>query len=73
MLFAYAFASIKDVQDTGETFSPLKKNNQHFKTWNFFLFLWFIFALLDPDPDPPTWLNPDPIWIRIRKHWQMLR
>ncbi len=35
------------------------------------LFLWVIFALLDPDPDtdPLTWLNPDPIqlWIRVRK------
>jgi hypothetical protein len=30
--------------------------------------LWVIFALLDPDPDmdPLTWLNPDPIRIRIR-------
>jgi hypothetical protein len=32
---------------------PSKENIQHFKTWNFlfFLFLWVIFALLDPDPD----------------------
>jgi hypothetical protein len=36
---------------------------QHFKT---FLLLWVIFALLDPDPDPLTRLNPDPIRIRIR-------
>jgi len=28
--------------------------------------LWFIFALLDPDPDPLTRLSPDPIRIRIR-------
>jgi hypothetical protein len=27
---------------------------------NFFLCLWFIFALLDPDTDPGTPLNPDP-------------
>jgi hypothetical protein len=35
---------------------------------NFFLLLWVIFALLDldPDPDPLTRLNPDPIGIRIR-------
>jgi hypothetical protein len=32
---------------------------------NFFLFLWVIFALLDPDPDPLTWLNTDPIRILI--------
>ncbi len=32
---------------------PSKKNIQHFKTWNFLIFLnlWVIFALLDPDPD----------------------
>ncbi len=28
--------------------------------------LWVIFALLDPNPDPLTRLNPDPIRIRIR-------
>ncbi len=45
-----------------------KENIQHFKTWNFkfFLLLRVIFALLDPDPDPLTRLNPDPILIRIR-------
>jgi hypothetical protein len=26
----------------------------------FFLFLWVIFALLDPDPDPTTQINADP-------------
>ncbi len=30
---------------------PFKKNILHFKACNFFLFLWIIFALLDPDPD----------------------
>jgi hypothetical protein len=36
---------------------------------NFFLLLWVIFALLDPDadPDPLTRLNPDLIRIGIRK------
>jgi hypothetical protein len=33
---------------------------------NFFRLLWVIFALLDPDPDRLTRLNPDPIQIRIR-------
>jgi len=45
-----------------------KEAIQHFKTWtftNFFLLLWVIFALLDPDPDPQTRLNTDPIRIRI--------
>ncbi len=32
---------------------------------NLYLFLLVIFALLDPDPDPGTQLNPDPIHIRI--------
>ncbi len=36
------------------------------KFLNFYLLLWVIFALLDPDPDPLTRLNPDPIGIRIR-------
>ncbi len=42
------------------------QNSKHFKTWNFFFFLWVIFALLDPDlivsgsnsdPDQEHWLN----------------
>ncbi len=42
---------------------------------NFLLFLWVIFALLDPDPyfesgsmDPRAPLNPEPIRKRIRIH-----
>jgi hypothetical protein len=43
----------------------LKENIQHFKTWNFlfFLFLWIIFALLDPDPESESGIrirNPNP-------------
>jgi hypothetical protein len=51
-------------------------NIQHFKTWNFFIFFFFVSFLpswiriripnTDPDPDPLTWLNPDLIGIRIR-------
>ncbi len=48
-----------------------KEAIQHFKTWtftNFFLLLWVIFALLDPDPDSESGStgpiesgsNPDP-------------
>jgi hypothetical protein len=37
---------------------------QNMKFLNFFLFLWVIFALLDPDP--LIGLHPDPIRIRIR-------
>jgi hypothetical protein len=30
------------------------------KILNFFLYLWVIFALLDPDLDPATHINADP-------------
>jgi hypothetical protein len=30
------------------------------KILDFFLFLWVIFALLDPDPDPAIQINEDP-------------
>jgi hypothetical protein len=30
------------------------------KILNIFIFLWVIFALLDPDPDPATQINADP-------------
>jgi hypothetical protein len=36
---------------------PVLKN---MKILDFFLFLWVIFALLDPDPDPATQSNADP-------------
>ncbi len=37
--------------------SALKENIQHFKAWNFLIFLWVIFALLDPDPDTWIWIQ----------------
>ncbi len=46
---------------------PSKENIHHFKKMKFvniFLFLWVIFALLDPDTYPLNWLNLDPIRIR---------
>ncbi len=62
--FTYRKASIKDVQVTEEAFSSQREHPtlQNIKILNFFLILWAIFALLDPDPDtdPLTWLNPDP-------------
>ncbi len=40
----------KGHQSYRRSLQPSKQNIQHFKTWNvFFLFLWAIFALLDPD------------------------
>ncbi len=64
--FTYPKASIKNVQVTEEAFSSQKKpsNTSKHELINFFLLLWVIFALLDPDP--LTRINPDPIRIRIR-------
>jgi hypothetical protein len=41
-------------------------NTSKHEFFNFFLLLWVIFVLLDPDPDRLTRLNPDPMGIRIR-------
>ncbi len=43
--------------------SALKREHpllKKMKILDFFLFLWVIFALLDPDPDPATKINADP-------------
>jgi hypothetical protein len=55
-------SSIKDIQATGAAFSPQKRTSNEMKFINLFLFLWVIFALLDPDlnKDPVAPLNPDP-------------
>ena len=60
-------ASTKDVQATGEAFRPQKRTSSTSKheICSLFLFLWVIFALLVPDPDPLTLLNPDPVRIRF--------
>jgi hypothetical protein len=41
---------------------PSKENIEHFKTLKFFtfLYLWVIFALLNPDPEPASQINVDP-------------
>ncbi len=45
-----------DFQATGEALSPQKRTSrlQNMKFLNFFLLLWFIFVLLDPDLDSET-------------------
>jgi hypothetical protein len=56
------WASIKDVQATGEAFSPQRREHpaiQNMKFLYLFLFLWVIFALLDPGPEPATQINAD--------------
>ena len=73
MLFFFCFEGQDILCSRSEGFS-LKENIQHFKTWNFlfFLFLWIIFALLDPDPESESGIrirNPNPeseSGIRIR-------
>jgi hypothetical protein len=50
--FTYPYLFIKDAQATGEAFT-LKKEHpvlKNMKILDFFIFLWVIFALLDPDP-----------------------
>jgi hypothetical protein len=42
---------IKETEVLGKEIIRLVKN---MKILDFFLFLWVIFALLDPDPDPAT-------------------
>jgi hypothetical protein len=51
---------MKDAQAIGEAFSPQKRTSSTSKHENsvLFLFLWVIFALLDPDPATQT--NADP-------------
>jgi hypothetical protein len=43
--------SIKDIQATEEAFSLQTSNFKKHEIFQIFLFLWLIFALLDPDPD----------------------
>jgi hypothetical protein len=57
---------VKHVQVPKEAFSSLKRPSSTSKFLNFFLLLWVLFALQDPDPDPLIRLNPYPIGIRIR-------
>jgi hypothetical protein len=59
--FTYPQASLKDAQTTGESFYPQKRTSstsKHENSFQIFLFLWVIFALLDPDP--ATQINADP-------------
>jgi hypothetical protein len=51
-----------DAQATGEAFSPQQTTSSTSKHENsvLFLFLWVVFALLDPDPHPATQINADP-------------
>jgi hypothetical protein len=62
--FTYPYASLKDVQATGKSFSPLKRTSRTFEIINFFrgsfLSSWIRIRICN--------LNPDqgPHWIRIR-------
>ncbi len=52
----------KGLLATGEAFSPQMRTSMTSKHENslLFLYLWVIFALLDPDPDPTTQIKADP-------------
>jgi hypothetical protein len=74
MQFTYPYASIKDVQATGEACSPQKRTSSTSKMKFINFFLSFVGHLLswiririanpgsdkDPDTDPGTLVNPDP-------------
>jgi hypothetical protein len=40
--------------------SALKREHPAIQNMKFLTFLWVIFALLDPDPDPATQINANP-------------
>jgi hypothetical protein len=62
--FTYTETSIKDVQATGEAFSPQKRtfSTSKHKFLDFFQFLWVTFAILDPDPADQN--QSKRMWIR---------
>ncbi len=53
MQFTYPWASIKNVQAIWEAFSSQNRTYSmtKYKISQLFLFLWVIFAFLDPDPE----------------------
>ncbi len=65
---------IKDVQVTEEAFSSQKRTSstskheisKFFYFCGYFFLSWIRIRILNTDPDPLTWLNLDPIRIRIR-------
>ncbi len=60
--FTYPYASINNVQVTEEALNSQKRpsNTSEHELKIFFLLLWVIFALLDPDPDSESG-STDPI------------
>ena len=66
MQFTSPKVYIKDAQATGEAFSPQKPHPalENLKFLPCFLFLWVIFALLDPDPADQNQCGSMQIWIR---------
>jgi hypothetical protein len=76
LLFTYPQASIKDDQATEEAFSP-QREHPVLKKMKFIKNFYFCGAFLpfrirvriaNPDTNPWTPLNPDPIRIRIQIH-----
>ncbi len=64
--FTYPKASLKKTSKLQKKPSALKREHPALQNMKFFLLFWVILALLEPEPDLLTRLNPDPIRIRIR-------
>jgi hypothetical protein len=72
--------TFKDTQAKGEAFSPQKRTSSTSKHENslLFIFLWVIFALLDPDPanqinaDPQPWMHHALIRTNTPAHLKVL-
>jgi hypothetical protein len=61
-----------DVQATGEAISPQRDHLGGFKPPSFFIFLWVVFALFDPDPDPAEQSQCGSIRGLDPQHWLYL-
>jgi hypothetical protein len=58
--FKHLEPGLLSMANSGKVPYCTEKTKKHENSGFFFLFLWGIFALLDPDPDPATHINADP-------------
>jgi hypothetical protein len=66
---------MKDVQATEEAFSPQKRTSNTSKHGisEFFLFLWVIFALLDPESQSGSETLGNPRYLKLHTHILFLK
>ncbi len=57
---------IQGFDDQKETQKRSSSSSKMYRNLLTFIFLWVIFAFLDPNPNPGTPLNPDQIQIQIQ-------